>query len=90
MALGLRLTLAGGIGWLAAFVLLLEKLELLEDPNYVPSRSINPILSCGSVMRTDQAEAFGFPNPILGVVGFAIIATVGAATLAGATFARWF
>lgn len=90
MALGLRLTLAGGIGWIAAFVLLLEKLELLKDPNYVPSCSINPILSCGSIMRTEQAEVFGFPNPILGVVGFAIVFTVGAATLAGATFARWF
>jgi uncharacterized membrane protein len=82
--------IAGTIGFLAAFTLLVEKIALLEDPTYVPSCSINPILSCGSVMRTDQAEVFGFPNPIIGVAGFAIVATVGMAMLAGASFRRWF
>lgn len=83
-------TIAGTFGFAAAFTLLVEKIALLKDPTYVPSCSINPILSCGSVMQTDQAEALGFPNPILGVAGFAIIITVGIALLAGATFARWF
>lgn len=83
--------LAGGlIGLAAAFTLLVEKIALLKDPSYVPTCSINPILSCGSVMSTPQAEAFGFPNPILGVAGFAIVATVGAALLAGAQHASWF
>ncbi len=80
----------GSIGFVAAFVLLVEKIELLKDPSYVPSCSINPILSCGSIMKTDQAELFGFPNPILGVAGFAIVATVGAAMLGGAQLHRWF
>ena len=31
-----------------------------------------------------QAEVFGFPNPILGVFGFAVITTIGAVLLAGA------
>ncbi len=83
-------TIAGTVGFAAAFTLLVEKIELLKDPTYVPSCSINPILSCGSVMQTDQAEAFGFPNPILGVAGFAVIVTVGMALLSGATFRRWF
>lgn len=82
--------IAGSVGLAAAFTLLVEKIELLTDPTYVPSCSINPILSCGSVMRTEQAEAFGFPNPIIGVVGFAVILTVGMARLAGAEFQRWF
>ena len=51
----------GAIGLLAAAVLLIEKVALLKDPTYVPSCSINPILSCGSIMQTSQAEAFGFP-----------------------------
>ncbi|MGE0308550.1 MAG: vitamin K epoxide reductase family protein [Acidimicrobiia bacterium] len=83
-------TIAGSVGFAAAFTLLIEKIELLKDPTYVPSCSINPILSCGSVMQTEQAEAFGFPNPIIGVVGFAIIITAGMALLAGAEFHRWF
>lgn len=49
-----------------------------------------PILSCGSIMRTDQAEAFGFPNPILGVAGFAVIVTVGVVLVGGATLPHWF
>ncbi len=81
---------AGLVGFVTAFILLVEKVALLEDPAYVPSCSINPVLSCGSIMRTDQAEAFGFPNPILGVAGFAVVTTVGVALLAGASFRRWF
>src|SRR3546814_5623693 len=71
-------------------LLLIEKIALLEDPTYVPSCSINPILSCGSVMSTEQAEVFGFPNPIIGVAGFAIVTTVGVALVAGARLQRWF
>lgn len=84
------LAVGGTVGLIAAVVLLVEKIALLEDPSYVPSCSINPILSCGSVMRTSQAEAFGFPNPIIGVSGFAGVATVGVALLAGAAASRWF
>ena len=84
------LAVGGVVGFAAAFTLLVEKIALLKDPSYVPSCSINPILSCGSIMRTEQAEAFGFPNPILGVAGFAVVVTVGVAVLAGAKFRRWF
>lgn len=84
------LVVGGAVGLVAAVMLLVEKIRLLEDPDYVPACSINPILSCGSIMRTDQAEAFGFPNPVIGVAGFAIVVTVGMALLAGAAFRRWF
>lgn len=84
------LVVAGLVGFAAAFTLLVEKIALLEDPSYVPSCSINPILSCGSIMRTEQAEAFGFPNPIIGVAGFAVVTTTGMAVLAGAALRRWF
>jgi len=84
------LAVGGLIGLAAATVLLVEKIALIEDPSYVPSCSINPILSCGSVMKTTQAEAFGFPNPILGVIGFSIVTTTGMALLGGATLRRWY
>lgn len=82
---------AGGIiGLLASFILSVEKFELLKDPSFQPSCNINPILSCGSVMITPQAEASGFPNAFLGIIGFSAVATVGFALLAGARFKRWF
>jgi uncharacterized membrane protein len=84
------LVAGGAVGLLASFVLLVEKIALLKDPSYVPSCSINPILSCGSVMVTDQAEAFGFPNPIIGVASFSALLAVGAALLAGARLVPWF
>lgn len=84
------LTVGGLIGLAAALVLTVEKIALLRDADYVPSCSINPVLSCGSVMSTPQAEAFGIPNPLLGIAGFAVITTTGVALLAGARLARWF
>lgn len=80
----------GLIGGLASFVLTWEKVELLKDPNYVPSCSFNPVLSCGSVMDTPQASLFGFPNSLLGIVGFAMVVATGAAMLAGARMAAWY
>ncbi|MCA0143824.1 vitamin K epoxide reductase family protein [Blastococcus sp. LR1] len=85
------LLLVGGlVGLAASFVLAVEKYSLLADPSYVPTCSLNPVLSCGSIMASPQAEAFGFPNPLLGVAGFAVVAATGAALLAGARLAGWF
>ncbi|WP_329081284.1 MULTISPECIES: vitamin K epoxide reductase family protein [unclassified Streptosporangium] len=84
------LLIGGAIGLGAAFTLAVEKIALLKDPTYVPSCSINPVLSCGSVMTTPQAEVFGFPNPLLGIAAFALVATIGAALLSGARLGRWF
>ncbi|UUV35874.1 vitamin K epoxide reductase family protein [Amycolatopsis roodepoortensis] len=81
---------AGMVGLAAALILTVEKIALLRDPDYIPTCSINPVLSCGSIMSTPQAEAFGFPNPLLGIAGFAVVTTVGVGILAGARFARWF
>jgi uncharacterized membrane protein len=84
------LAIAGAVGFVAAFVLAVERIALLEDPDYVPTCSFNPILSCGSVMQTWQAEAFGFPNPLIGIAAFAVVTTVGVVLLTGASLPRWF
>lgn len=78
------------VGLVAAFVLTLEKLELIEDADYTPSCSINPVLNCGSIMKTDQAELLGFPNPLIGIAAFPMVLTTGVALLAGGTLRRWF
>jgi uncharacterized membrane protein len=87
---GWFLTLAGSIGLVASFVITLEKLKLLQNPNYIPSCSINPVISCGSVMKTAQASVFGFPNSWLGLIGFAAVIVVGVSLLAGAEFKAWY
>ena len=90
VALAWLLLGAGGVGLIAAAVLLVEKIALLTDPTYVPSCSVNPILDCGSVMSTDQAEVLGFPNPVIGVAAFPVVAATGAALLAGGRLATWY
>ena len=84
------LVIGGIIGVLSAAILTVEKFQLLENPSIQLSCDLNPIIACGSVIGTDQASAFGFPNPIIGLVGFAVVATIGMALLAGAQFKRWF
>lgn len=80
----------GGIGLVVSFVLMVEKIALLDDPSYVPTCSLNPVLSCGSVMTTPQAAAFGVANPLLGIAGFAMLVTAGVALVAGFRPPRWF
>jgi uncharacterized membrane protein len=88
--LGWLYTVGGGIGFLAAFALMIEKIAKLADPGYVPTCTLNPVVSCGSVMDSPQATAFGFPNPLIGIGGFAVVVTVGVVLLSGFQAPRWF
>ncbi|OAN30573.1 vitamin K epoxide reductase family protein [Mycolicibacterium iranicum] len=81
---------AGVVGLAAALTLTIEKIELLINPDYIPSCSINPVLSCGSVMITPQASLFGFPNPLIGIVSFTVVVVTGALALAKVNLPRWY
>lgn len=83
------MAVGGGIGLVAAFDLTVEKIKLIEDPNYVPSCSINPILACGSVMKTHQASVFGFPNSLLGIIGFTLVTTLGVLLVGRVRLPQW-
>jgi uncharacterized membrane protein len=82
--------IAGVLGLAASLTLTVEKIELLINPDYVPSCSINPVLSCGSVMVTPQASAFGFPNPLIGIVAFSVVVVTGVLAVAGVRLPRWY
>ncbi|KUM39095.1 vitamin K epoxide reductase family protein [Arthrobacter sp. EpRS71] len=84
----LLLLITGVIGWLASGALVLEKLEVLKDPNHVTVCDVNPFVSCGAVMQTPQSSVFGFPNMFIGIVAFAVIITTAMGILAGAKFSR--
>lgn len=89
-AIGYIFTIGGSIGFLAAFTLTIEKIQMLKDPAFVPSCNLSPLLSCGSVMITNQASVFGFANSLIGITGFAVVVTIGMGLLAGAKYKRWF
>lgn len=84
------LLIAGVIGLVASMTLTVEKIDILRDPSYVPSCNINPILSCGSVMITPQASLLGFPNPLLGLVAFTVVAVTGLLALTKVALPQWY
>jgi len=83
------LIVGGILGLIAAFELTVEKVRVLADPTYIPACDLNPVLSCGSVIITPQAEVFGFPNPVLGLTGFAVVITLGVLLAGGVAMPRW-
>ncbi|WP_338694438.1 vitamin K epoxide reductase family protein [Streptomyces sp. Q6] len=93
-AFGLLLVITGAAGLLAAWVITLDKFKILEykveGKTFTPGCSINPVISCGSIMESKQAAAFGFPNPMLGLVCYGIVICVGMSLLARARFPRWY
>ncbi|WP_326691956.1 MULTISPECIES: vitamin K epoxide reductase family protein [unclassified Streptomyces] len=84
------LIITGAAGLLAAWVITLDKFKLLEDKNFKPGCSINPVVSCGNIMESDQASAFGVPNPMIGLVAYGIVIAVGVTLLTRAKFPRWY
>lgn len=86
---GAVLLIGGLVGWIAALNLLVDKLYLLSNPGATLACDINPFISCGTVMMTWQAEAFGIPNMAIGLGGFAIMGVLGALMLSGTALPPW-
>lgn len=82
--------LFGLAGLTAAFVLSVEKIHLLENPNATLSCNFNLILNCATVMKTAQSHIFGFPNSFIGMMGYPVVIAVAVAGLAGVRFPRRF
>ena len=87
---GLFWVITSTIALAAAMILTAEKMAVLADPSYLTSCDINPWVSCGTVMKSWQAELFGFPNQYIGIIGYAMFTAIGMGLVAGARYARWF
>lgn len=83
------LLIGGLVGLVCSFIIMFEKIQLLQNPHYTPSCNLNPVISCGSVMASKQANAFGFPNPLIGLVAFPVLITIGTIFLTGGKIPRW-
>lgn len=87
---GWVLVIGSAIGFVAAMVLTIDRFKLLVDPQVNLACDISPFVACGPVMQSPAGALFGFPNPLLGVAGFALAGTTGMVLLAGARLARWY
>ena len=77
------------VGLFASFQLTVDKIALLSDPEFVPSCNINPVLSCGTIILTDQASLFGFPNPLIGLAGYSVIITLAVLMISKVLIPNW-
>lgn len=84
------MTGGGTIGLVAAFLQIIEKIQLLKYADKPLVCDLNSIFSCSSVLNAWQSSVFGFPNSLMCMVFFTIFATVGLAGLSGATLPRAF
>jgi uncharacterized membrane protein len=88
------LVVTGAAGLLAAWVITIDKFKILDakvsGTTFTPGCSINPVVSCGNIMESDQASAFGFPNPMIGLVTYGMVIAIGMALVTGARFPRWY
>ncbi|WP_328461533.1 vitamin K epoxide reductase family protein [Streptomyces sp. NBC_00448] len=89
------LLISGVLGLVASFVITNDKFVLLQNtvegkPTHF-SCSLNPVIACGSVMESKQAHAFGFQNPIIGLVAYGVVICVAMGVLAGGRgYKPWF
>lgn len=84
------LILSGLVGLTAAFVLTLEKIHKLLHPEEAASCDYSVIVQCGKNLGSWQGSVFGFPNPLIGLMAWSVVITIGVSILAGARFANWF
>lgn len=90
IGLAVFLVLAGLIGLVAAFALTIEKLNALASPGTAAGCDFSVLVQCTKNLESAQGSTFGFPNPLIGIVGFSVVIVVGMGLLAGARYARWF
>ncbi|MDY7527997.1 MULTISPECIES: vitamin K epoxide reductase family protein [Cryobacterium] len=88
--LAIFMIIGGAIALAAAFALTLDKIAILEDPQAQLSCNFSVLVGCSTNLGSWQGALFGFPNPLIGLIAWTVVITIGAAILAGARFARWF
>lgn len=71
-------------------MLTLDKFHLLENPDAQLSCNFSLLVGCSKNLNSWQGSLFGFPNPLIGLIGWTATIAVGVGILAGARFAKWF
>jgi uncharacterized membrane protein len=70
----------------AAFVLSVEEIHVIKNPQAVLSCTFNLVLDCSKVMQTWQASVFGFPNMFIGLMAYPVLITIAILGLSGTRF----
>lgn len=82
------IVLGSGVGALASFMQMIEKLHLLKNPNANLICNVNSVLNCTNVLSAPQSSVFGFPNAMMSLSLFVLFLGVGLVGLTGGTVSR--
>lgn len=89
--LAILLIVAGAIGLWAAFMLTVDKFHLLANPDAQLSCNFSVLVGCSKNLNSWQGSLLGFPNPVLGLIGWTATIAVGVGLFAvRGRFARWY
>lgn len=81
--------LTGALGLWASAALAVDYIRRLQDPEYVASCDINPLIGCGLFLDSPAASTFAIPNVLVGVAAFPVVITLGALLLGRVEMPAW-
>ena len=90
VAVSILFIVVAAVGLLAAFALTLEKIHALTNPGEAASCDFSVVVQCGKNLSSWQGSLLGFPNPLIGMMAWPVVAATGVGMLAGARFANWY
>lgn len=70
-------------GMLASFVQAIERINYADNPSQPLQCDINSVFSCSNVFEAWQSSVFGFPNALMCIVFFAVLAGAGLVAATG-------
>lgn len=82
--------LTGLLGSFSAMRLMLDHLAILADPAFTPACDLNPLIGCGIFLDSWQAQVFGIPNPVIGMLTFPVVLTTAVVLATGARLPHWY
>lgn len=80
--------LGATMGALASFMQLIEKIQLLKNPESNLICNVNSVFNCTNVLNAPQSAVFGFPNSMMSLVLFILFLGVGLVGLTGGKISR--
>lgn len=81
--------IGGLLGAYASAKLAIEYMRTLADDSYISGCDVNELIGCGQFLGTSQAQAFGFPNVVIGMLTFPLVAIIGALLISRVQLPRW-